>query len=128
MWQVWIREMSKTKPLLKRRELLNDVKTSGSFLRWDKFSGYLTTELDGIRRADGMNLILALIWNVRPCSSVVKGESLDMEMFESKSTDAGCRFGATHSSDEVRETRWSEGVASVSFIRWSTTCVGGTNG
>jgi hypothetical protein len=128
MRQVWIKEMSQTKPSLKRREVANDVKTGSSPLSRDKSSGYLITELGGVRRADGMTLIRALIRNVRPCDLDVKGEAQDVDTFKSESTEAGRRFGAAHSSDEVRETEWSEGAASFRFLCVSTTTVGGAHG
>ena len=97
--------MSANKPLMKRREVLNDVKTSSSPLCWDKPESYLITDLGGVRRADGMSLVQALIRNVGPCCVDVKGKVQAVDTVEDESTDARSRFGTAHSSDEVRETQ-----------------------
>src|SRR5215469_18226701 len=41
--QVWIREMSASKPSMKRRNAFDDVKTRGSLLLWDQHRGHLLT-------------------------------------------------------------------------------------
>ena len=117
--------MSNHKPSLKRREVISDVETSSSPLCWDKPESYLITDLGGVRRADGMSLVQALIRNVRPCCVDVKGKIQSVDTVEDESTDARSRFGTVHSSDEVWETRWSEGAVSFSFIYLPTVKAGG---
>jgi|GEM_PF-1092881 len=123
--QVWIMETSEPESSLKRRDVTNDVKTRGFDLPGDKSKGLLITDLDGVRRGDGVNMILALVWNVGPYGSDAKGKAQAVETDKGESTDAGPRFGAAHSSDEVWETRWSEGAASFGFARESTASAGG---
>ncbi len=67
--------MSKNKLSLSRRESENGVKTNERALCWDKFSGYLITELNGIRRGDSMILTQALMRNAGTFGSDVKGEA-----------------------------------------------------
>jgi hypothetical protein len=73
--QVRTKKMSNYKPLLKRREAVNDVKTSSSLFCWDKLKGNLITDLGGVRRADGMSLVQALIRNVGPYNVMLREKS-----------------------------------------------------
>src|SRR5215469_3906562 len=41
--QVWIKEMSASKPSMQRRNAFDDVKTRGSLLLWDQHRGHLLT-------------------------------------------------------------------------------------
>ena len=68
-------ETSVNEPLMKRREVSNDVKTNRSPLGWDKFGSNLITDPSGVRRADGVNLVQALIRNVGTSRLGVKGET-----------------------------------------------------
>ena len=55
---------------------------------------------NGSRHREGMNVIQALIWNMRTCRSDDKGEA-QVETPQGKSTDAEHRDGLARSSDEV---------------------------
>lgn len=72
--------MSQTKPSLTRREVSNDVETGSSIMCRDKLEGYLITDLSGVRRIDGMNLIQALVRNVGPCCCDDKGKFQAVEV------------------------------------------------
>lgn len=118
--QVRIKEVNVSEPLMKCREEINDVKTRGYSLLWDKSKGNLITDLDGVRHKGGTNLILALVWNVGTYRFDAKGEVQMSGPHENESTNAKRRVGATHSSDEAYENRWSEGVALFGLTKWST--------
>jgi len=75
MHQEGVKKMNKTELSLSRRESESDVKTSERALFWDKFSGDLITELNGIRRRDSMILTQALLRNAGTFGSDVKGEA-----------------------------------------------------
>lgn len=109
---------------MKCREVKSDVKTRAQSLLWDKSKGNLITDLDGVRHKGGMTLILALVRNVGTYRSDAKGEVQVGSPHESKSTDAERRGGATRSSDEACENRWSEGVALFGLKNWSTNSFG----
>ena len=71
--QVRTRKMSETKPLLKGRKIIEDIKTNGSPKRWDKHRRNLITDLCGVRLIGGMSLVQALVWNVGTCRFDAKG-------------------------------------------------------
>lgn len=125
MQQIWIKEMNESEPSMKRRDVLKDVKTRHSSLSWDKSRGILITDLDGVRRTDGMNLIWALAENVRTCLVVFEGKVRAEELRRTKVLRLQGRGGATRSSVEPWETRWSEGVASHSFAKCTNCSAGG---
>ena len=109
---------------MKCREVENDVKTRAQSLLWDKSKGNLITDLDGVRHKGGMTLILALVRNVGTSRSDAKGEIQVGSPHENESTDAERRGGATRSSDEACESKWSEGVALFGLRNWSTKFLG----
>ena len=76
--------------------------------------------LDGIRHGGGVSLNQAFIRNVGTCRPDAKERAQAGSPCKGASTDAGHRGGATRSSDEGRETGWSQGVASFSNKRGST--------
>ena len=112
-YQVRIREMSESELLMKCREDENDVKTSVYSSRWDKSKGNLVTGLDDVRHKGSMNLIQALVWNVRTCRSSVKGEIQVGTPHKNKSTNIEHRGGAARSSYESCESNWNKGAASL---------------
>ena len=69
--------------------------------------------LGSTRHKGGVTLHQALVWNVGTCRLDVKGEIQGATPKDEK-PDARHRGGATRTSDEVGETRWSKGVASSS--------------
>lgn len=71
--------------------------------------------LGGVRHEGGVSAVWALVWNVGTSVLDVKGEVQVGGPGEDQSTDAGQRGGATRSSDETGESRWSKGVASSSL-------------
>ena len=117
--------MSKTKSLLKRRDTENNVKTEPSGLAQDKFRGYLITDLNGVRRIDGMILIQALIWNLGTSRSNDKGKIQVAHTIENESTNVEHWDGTPRSSGEVCESKWSKGGVLFSFTRRSTIYLGG---
>ena len=76
--------------------------------------------LGGVRHEGGVSTIQALVRNVGTCRPDAKGEVQVGGPDEDQSTDAGRRGGATRSSDEAGESRWSEGVALSCLEREST--------
>lgn len=71
---VGARKMSKTKPSLRRREVITRVKTGGLPARRDKLGRYLFTDPSGARRIDGISLVQASVWNVGTCRPDAKGK------------------------------------------------------
>lgn len=128
MCQVRARETNTGEPPFQRREVLNDVKTGESSALRDKSCGCLITEQDGVRRTGGVNLVRALVRNVRPCGIGAKGNIRAVETDEGKSTKTIRRFGVAHSSDDGWETSPSEGTTSSSVTYASTAKVGGARG
>lgn len=78
--------------------------------------------LDDTRHKGGVSLDRARVRNVRTCRSDAKGRAQVDSLHERASTDAEHRDGATRSSDESGESRWSEGVASSCRRDVSTAC------
>lgn len=72
--QVGSRELSKTEPLSRRREVKNGVKTGNLPTFRDKRRGDPITDLRGIRRIGGRNLNQALARNTGTSRCDVKGE------------------------------------------------------
>ena len=68
--------------------------------------------LGGVRHKGGVSMIQALMRNVGTSHPDAKGEVQVGGPGEDQSTEAGWRDGATRSSEEAGESRWSEGVAS----------------
>ena len=54
------------------------------------------------------------------CRKPIREKPQVVESHEGESTDALHRDGATRSSDEVRESGWSKGVALPALENWST--------
>jgi hypothetical protein len=62
--QVRIGEANVSEPLMKCRDVLNDIKTRSFSFFWDQSVGNLVTVTDGVRHLDGANPIQVLIRNV----------------------------------------------------------------
>ena len=128
MCQVRTRETNTGEPPFQRREVLNDVKTVDSSALRDKSCDHLIIEQDGVRRTGGVNLVRALVRNVRPCETDVKGNIRAVETCEDKSTETVHRFGVAHSSGDGWETSSSEGATSSGVSCASTAKAGGARG
>jgi len=74
--------------------------------------------LGGVRCRGCMILIQALLWNVGTYGFNVKGRSFGI--FETASTDVDPRGGVARSSDEVCESKLSEGATLFSQNFWTT--------
>ena len=61
--QVWIRKTNVSKPLLTRREPEHDIETGGGWYLRDKSGGCPECRPGGVRRAGGVSLIQAFLWN-----------------------------------------------------------------
>lgn len=120
--------MSKTESLLNRRDTENNVKTGPRGLAQDKFRSYLITDLNGVRRIDGMILIQVFIRNLGTSRSNAKGKTQAAHTVENESTDVGHWGGMARSSDDVCESKLSEGAMLFSFTRRSTIKLGGVCG
>ena len=57
--------------------------------------------MDGVRHKGGINLILALVWNVGTCCFDVKGEIQDGGPAKDESTDAKHRGRLPRISEEI---------------------------
>ena len=75
--------------------------------------------LGGVRRRGCVILIQALVRNVGTCWFNVKGRE-EAQKSSFASTKVNQRDGATRSSDEACESKWSEGVALFSQDELST--------
>ena len=53
-----------SEPLMKCRDVINDIKTRSFSFFWDQSVGNLVTVTDGVRHLDGANPIQVLIRNV----------------------------------------------------------------
>ena len=119
--------MSASKPLTKHREVLNDAETGWSSTAGIESGRCLITDPDGVRCTDGMNLVLVLIRNVRTYQVVPKGKVQAAELTRTKVPMRLGRGGATRSSDEVWETRWSKGVAECGVMSEANCLAGGAS-
>ncbi len=57
-------ETNVSEPLRKCRKRMDGVKTRGWSLTWDKSGGKPAYCPDGVRHKGGVNMVLALVWNV----------------------------------------------------------------
>ena len=96
-------------PLMKRRDVKNDVKTGDSSLPRDKSRSYLITGLGGVRRTGGMNSSQGLVRNVGTCPLTSERKMQDIGYIKNESIEVIGRDGVSRSSDEALETWWSEG-------------------
>ncbi|KAF5413903.1 MAG: hypothetical protein C5S38_05335 [Candidatus Methanophagaceae archaeon] len=82
-------ETNVSEPLRKCRKRMDGVKTRGWSLTWDKSGGKPAYCPDGVRHKGGVNMILALVWNVGTYPPNVKGETQVGGPHKCESTDAG---------------------------------------
>jgi hypothetical protein len=68
--------------------------------------------LGGVRPRGGVSLVQAVMRNVGASTVDAKGELQAEGLCKEWSTEAAVRVGAAHSSEEARESGWSEGAAS----------------
>jgi hypothetical protein len=125
--QVGIRELSKTESPLTRREVIIDVKTRQQPAVWDKSKGNLITDLDGIRRIGGRNLIWALVRNVGAFVRDAKGE---IQVAETTRVRVPMREQGSDRSIVVMKPSkvgGAKGPDHSGFMKWPTTLVGGVD-
>jgi hypothetical protein len=89
----------------------NDIKTGQGIWSGNKAQRKPADWLGGVRHEGGVSAIQALVRNVGTYRLDAKGELQVGGPDKEQSTDAGRRDGATRSSEETCESRWSEGVA-----------------
>ena len=97
--QVWSGEASESKPSMKCRNSIGDVKTGGAIFSRDQRGGGPEAWPSGIRHIGGAKPDQALVWNVRTCRSDAKGRPSG-ENRKDQSTDAGHRDGVVCSRVE----------------------------
>lgn len=117
--------MSKTEPLSKHRDELNDVKTGSYGLIWDEFGENLISCPSGIRCLDGMTSVLALMWNSGTSRLDAKEKVQVVKAIKDESTNANHWGGTIRSSIEDYESNWSKGIVLFSLIKRSTAQAGG---
>lgn len=76
--------------------------------------------MGGVRHAGGVNVGQASVRNVGSLWLDAKGEIQDGSPIEDESTNASRRCGPASSSEEARETGWSEGAGSSRFEQGTT--------
>jgi hypothetical protein len=69
---VSIEETNASEPLMKCRNSIGEIKTEGFRHFRDKSGGQPAYCPDGLRHKSGVNLIEALVWNLRTCSMMVR--------------------------------------------------------
>jgi hypothetical protein len=113
-WQVWITKANASKPLVKCRKSIGDIKTRACDWFWDESGGCLLTGqvVSGMKVARAWSGLLCGTWEpVAPCPRVASGACIGLRSFveartpssrncEGESSDAGHRGGPTRSSDE----------------------------
>ena len=72
--QVWSGEASESKPSMKCRNSIGDVKTGGAIFSRDQRGGGPEACPSGIRHVGGAKPDQALVWNVRTCRPDARGE------------------------------------------------------
>lgn len=72
--QVGTEKTNESEPLMKCREVINNIKTERQSLARDKSRKCLIIGLDGVRHEDGVSSVQALVRNVGTCRLDVKGE------------------------------------------------------
>jgi len=86
----------------------------------EKAQGERADGLGGVRPKGGVSLVQAAVWNVGILSVDAKEDLQADGLCKEPSTDATARYGAARSSEEARESGWSEGAASSGYERGST--------
>ena len=64
--------MNESKPMMRRRNLLNDIKTTVPYYQWEEDGCDLRSRPFGVRRTVGMNFTQALLRNRRSSSGVLR--------------------------------------------------------
>ena len=82
------------------RKRMDDVKTRGVSLLWDKPGGCPDFGLGGIRHGGGVTSVQARVRNLGTCRSDAKGEVQVGSPHEDERTEAGHGGGAVRSRDE----------------------------
>jgi len=109
-------ETNVSEPLRKCRKRMDGVKTRDWSLTWDKFGGKPAYCPDGVRHKGGVNMVLALVWNVGTYPLMLREKHKWVDPTSVRVPMQGCRGGPARISDEVSVMGWSEGVGSSCLI------------
>jgi hypothetical protein len=120
--QVRFGKTNKSEPSMTCRELYQWRQNRDGRLTRERAQREPAYWLGGARHKGGVSPNLALLWNVRTCRADVKRRAQAEGLCQGASIEAAHRGGATRSSDEVCESRWSKGVASSGWKHRSTAC------
>jgi hypothetical protein len=115
-----IAKANASEPLMTCRKVCRRHRNRVVWLTRDEAQRVPADWLGGVRHEDGVSAIQAFVRNVGTCRPDEKGAIQVGGPGEDQSTDAGRRGGAARSSDEARESGWSEGAALSSLGHGST--------
>lgn len=118
--QVRSEKTNASEPLMTCRKLYNQCRNREGRLARDGAPQAPEFRRGGARHKGGVSWDQARIRNVRTCRSDEKGRAQADGLRKRASTDAEHRGGAVRSSEEARESRWSEGAALSSWWNRST--------
>lgn len=114
------RKTNASEPLMMGRKETRWRRNRGVKLLREKAQGERADGLGGVRPRGGVSLVQAVLWNVGTSSVDAKGDLQAEGLCKEPSTEATGRVGAAHSSEEARESGWSEGAASSGYECEST--------
>ena len=120
--QVRSEKTNASEPLMTCRKLSKKCRNRDGRLARDNAQQRPEFRPGGTRHKGGVSSDQALIRNVRTCRSDAKGRVQVDGLHEHASTDAEHRGGAVRSSEEARESGWSEGTALSSRRDRPTAC------
>lgn len=113
--QVCFGKTNNSEPSMTCRELYSLRRNRDGRLTRERIQRRPAYWLGGARHKGGVSLKQALLWNVRTCRADDKRRGRAESLCKGASIEAAHRGGATRSSNEVCESRWSQGVASFSL-------------
>nr|CBH37052.1 hypothetical protein BSM_05290 [uncultured archaeon]CBH38005.1 hypothetical protein BSM_14820 [uncultured archaeon]CBH38008.1 hypothetical protein BSM_14850 [uncultured archaeon]CBH38195.1 conserved hypothetical protein [uncultured archaeon]CBH38522.1 hypothetical protein BSM_19990 [uncultured archaeon] len=94
-------ETNVSEPLRKCRKRRDDVKTRGWSLTWDKSGRAPAYCPDGVRHEGGVNMVLALVWNVGTYPLMLREKHKWEDPTSVRVPMQGNRGGPARISDEV---------------------------
>ena len=94
-------ETNVSEPLRKCRKRMDGVKTRGWSLTWDKSGGKPAYCPDGVRHKGGVNMVLALVWNVGTYPLMLREKHKWEDPTSVRVPMQGNRGGPARISDEI---------------------------
>ncbi len=113
--QVRARKTNASEPLMMGRNKFRWRQNRRKFWLREQAQEERADGLGGVRPRGGVSLVQAALWNVGILSVDAKGDLQAEGLCKERSTEATEGCGAARSSEEARESGWSEGAASSGY-------------